>query len=240
MHHIFLFDLDMTLLDFHASEYIGLKTVVEAEGFEFDDELYGYFKARNKELWLELEKGTVSRTKLFETRFRLLYERCGADTSKIDLLKRNAEFISTMSRNGVAMDGAEGLLKKIRDNIKDAKVYIITNGAQINAEGRIRSTGLDKLIDGLFVSETMGVNKPAKEYFDIVFDKIGEPDARYMVIGDSLTSDMLGAKNAGLKSCWFMPEGDIDKAMTEYDITYKASSYDELYDILKSWASEDR
>ena len=87
MHHIFLFDLDMTLLDFHASEYIGLKTVVEAEGYEFNDELYGYFKAKNKELWLELEKGTVSRTELFETRFRLLYERCGADTSKIDLFQ---------------------------------------------------------------------------------------------------------------------------------------------------------
>ena len=237
MHHIFLFDLDMTLLDFHASEYIGLKTVVEAEGYEFNDELYGYFKAKNKELWLELEKGTVSRTELFETRFRLLYERCGADTSKIDLLKRNSEFISTMAGNGVAMDGAEDLLKKIRDNIKDSKTYIITNGAQINAEGRIRSTGLDKLIDGLFVSETMGVNKPSKEYFDIVFDKINEPEARYMVIGDSLTSDMLGAKNASLTSCWFMPVGDIDKAMTEYDIDYKASSYDELYDILKSWAS---
>ena len=237
MHHIFLFDLDMTLLDFHASEYIGLKTVVEAEGYEFNDELYGYFKAKNKELWLELEKGTVSRTELFETRFRLLYERCGADTSKIDLLKRNSEFISTMAGNGVAMDGAEDLLKKIRDNIKDSKTYIITNGAQINAEGRIRSTGLDKLIDGLFVSETMGVNKPSKEYFDIVFDKINEPEARYIVIGDSLTSDMLGAKNASLTSCWFMPVGDIDKAMTEYDIDYKASSYDELYDILKSWAS---
>ena len=237
MHHVFLFDLDMTLLDFHASEYIGLKTVVEAEGYEFNDELYGYFKAKNKELWLELEKGTVSRTELFETRFRLLYERCGADTSKIDLLKRNLEFISTMAGNGVAMDGAEDLLKKIRDNIKDSKTYIITNGAQINAEGRIRSTGLDKLIDGLFVSETMGVNKPSKEYFDMVLDSINEPEARYMVIGDSLTSDMLGAKNASLTSCWFMPVGDIDKAMTEYDIDYKASSYDELYDILKSWAS---
>ena len=237
MHHIFLFDLDMTLLDFHASEYIGLKTVVEAEGYEFNDELYGYFKAKNKELWLELEKGTVSRTELFETRFRLLYERCGADTSKIDLLKRNSEFISTMAGNGVAMDGAEDLLKKIRDNIKNSKTYIITNGAQINAEGRIRSTGLDKLIDGLFVSETMGVNKPSKEYFDMVLDSINEPDSRYMVIGDSLTSDMLGAENASLTSCWFMPEGDIDKAMTEYDIDYKASSYDELYDILKSWAS---
>lgn len=237
MHHIFLFDLDMTLLDFHASEYIGLKTVVEAEGYEFNDELYGYFKAKNKELWLELEKGTVSRTELFETRFRLLYERCGADTSKIDLLKRNSEFISTMAGNGVAMDGAEDLLKKIRDNIKDSKTYIITNGAQINAEGRIRSTGLDKLIDGLFVSETMGVNKPSKEYFDMVLDSINEHDSKYIVIGDSLTSDMLGAKNASLTSCWFMPVGDIDKAMTEYDIDYKASSYDELYDIIKSWAS---
>ena len=237
MHHIFLFDLDMTLLDFHASEYIGLKTVVEAEGYEFNDELYGFFKAKNKELWLELEKETVSRNELFESRFKLLYERCGADTSKIDLLKRNSEFISTMSQNGVAMDGAEDLLKKIRDNIKDSKIYIITNGAQINAKGRIRSTGLDKLIDGLFVSETMGVNKPSKEYFDMVLDSINEPDSRYMVIGDSLTSDMLGAKNASLTSCWFMPEGDIDKAMTEYDIDYKASSYDELYDILKCWAS---
>ena len=237
MHHVFLFDLDMTLLDFHASEYIGLKTVVEAEGYEFNDELYGYFKAKNKELWLELEKGTVSRTELFETRFRLLYERCGADTSKIDLLKRNSEFISTMAGNGVAMDGAEDLLKKIRDNIKDSKTYIITNGAQINAEGRIRSTGLDKLIDGLFVSETMGVNKPSKEYFDMVLDSINEHDSKYIVIGDSLTSDMLGAKNASLTSCWFMPVGDIDKAMTEYDIDYKASSYDELYDIIKSWAS---
>ena len=237
MHHIFLFDLDMTLLDFHASEYIGLKTVVEAEGFRFDDELYKYFKARNKELWLELEKGTISRTELFETRFRLLFERCGADVSRIDLVKKNGDFISTMAKNGVAMDGAEDFLKRIRENINDSKIYIITNGVQVNAEGRIKSIGLDKLIDDLFVSETIGANKPSKEYFDIVLDTINEPDSKYMVIGDSLTSDMLGAKNAGLDSCWFMPEGDIDKAMEEYDISYKASSFDELYDILKKWAS---
>ena len=81
-HHVFLFDLDQTLLDFHASEYKGLKIVVEAEGYEFNDDLYGYFKARNKELWLELEKGTISRTDLFKTRFRLLFEKCGADTAE--------------------------------------------------------------------------------------------------------------------------------------------------------------
>ena len=53
------------------------------------------------------------------------------------------------------------------------------------------------------------------------------------MIGDSLSSDMLGAKNASIDSVWFMPSGDIEKAMTEYDINYAASSFDELYLILE-------
>ena len=58
-----------------------------------------------------------------------------------------------------------------------------------------------------------------------------------IMIGDSLTSDMLGAKNAALQSVWFMPSGDVEKAMREYDIDYCASSFSELYGILQEWAS---
>ena len=236
MHNVFLFDLDQTLLDFHASEYKGLKIVVESEGYNFDDDLYRYFKARNKELWLELEKGTISRTDLFKTRFRLLFEKCGADTAGIDLLKINGNFISAMARNGVLMDGAVDLLRRIRGNIPDSRIYIITNGVQENADGRVKSTGIDRLIDGMFVSETLGADKPSVEYFDIVLNAINEPGQDCIVIGDSLTSDMLGAKNAGLTSCWFMPQGDIDQAMKEYDIDYFAASFGELYDVLERWS----
>ena len=264
MHHIFLFDLDQTLLDFHASEKKGLQIVVEAEGFRFSDDLYSYFKARNKELWLELEKGTISRTELFETRFRLLFEKCGADTMTMDLLRINDDFIRAMARNGVPMDGSLAFLKKLRDTIPDAKIYIVTNGVQMNAEGRIRSTGMDALIDGLFVSTTIGANKPSVEYFDIVLKMIGEEiggaEAKYIVIGDSLTSDMRGAKDAGLPSCWFVPEesgacgtltkgveqmaGDakpeeITRAMAQYVIDYIATSFDEMYEILREWADAD-
>ncbi|WP_026525868.1 MULTISPECIES: HAD-IA family hydrolase [unclassified Butyrivibrio] len=55
------------------------------------------------------------------------------------------------------------------------------------------------------------VNKPSVEYFDMVLDEIGEPRETCIVIGDSLTTDMLGAKNAGMISVWFMPAGDIEK-----------------------------
>lgn len=239
MHLNFLFDLDQTLLDFHASEYIGLKQIIESHGQTFTDELYQYFKKNNKELWIKYEKAIITRDQLFETRFRLLFEKCNVDTSNMDLLKINAEFINIMSHNGVLMKGALEFLKKLRNDIPNSKIIIITNGAKLNAEGRIKSTGLDAYYDDIFISEVIGVNKPSIEFFNIVMNSINEPKESCIVIGDSLSSDMQGAKNAGLTSCWFMPEGnvDIDKNMKDYDINYKASSFDELYDILKKWSN---
>ena len=236
-HHLnFLFDLDQTLLNFHASEYIALKIIVTQNGFDFSEELYEYFKAHNKELWLELEKQKITRNQLFETRFKLLFEKCGADTSKMDLLKINSDFINEMARNGVLMEGALDFVKKLCAEIKNARIYIITNGAVVNAQGRLESTGLNQYITETFVSEAMAYSKPSKEYFDIVLDKIGDPKESCIVIGDTLSSDMLGAKNAGLTSCWFMPQGDIEESMKEYDIDYKADNFEELFEVLKAWA----
>lgn len=237
MHHNLLFDLDQTLLDFHASEHLALKAVMEMNGLVFTEEDYGYFKHINKNLWLELEKGKISRTELFRSRFKALFEFCGFDTGKTDLLQINDDFIDRMSHNGILMDGVIGFLEKVTDKISDAEIYIITNGAEKNASGRIASSGLDKYIRKVFVSESMGTSKPSREYFDIVTTTIGDPAESYVVIGDSLTSDMLGAKNAGLTSCWFMPEGDIEEAKEEYDIDYTASSFDELFEVLLKWSA---
>ena len=85
----------------------------------------------------------------------------------------------------------------------------------------------------------MGVAKPSKAYFDICLKQIGEPKESCIVIGDSLSSDMLGAKNASLRSVWFMPAGDIDNAMRANEIDFCASSFDELYEILKRWAEAE-
>ena len=237
MHHNFLFDLDQTLLDFHASEYKALGIVLKANGLSFSDEIYRAFKAYNKSLWLELEKGTISRAELFTKRFQDVFRRCEGDTSGLDPLRINDDFIRTMSVNGVLMDGALEFVEKVKGNIPDARIYIASNGATINAKGRIASTGLDRYIDGLFISEDMGVTKPDAAFFDICLDRIGEPRSSCIMIGDSLSSDMLGAKNASLDSVWFMPSGNIEEAITAYEINYCASSFDELYGILNKRAS---
>ncbi len=236
MHHNFLFDLDQTLLDFHASEHKALGIVLGSNGLSYSDEIYRAFKEYNKSLWLELEKGTITRTELFTKRFRYVFTLYEGDSSNIDPLKINDDFIKTMSVNGVLMDGALEFVRKVKENIQDARIYIASNGATINAKGRMASTGLDRYIEELFISEDMGVTKPDPAFFNICFEKIGEPKSSCIMVGDSLSSDMLGAKNASIDSVWFMPSGDIEKAMQEYDINYYAYSYDELYSILKKWS----
>ena len=128
-------------------------------------------------------------------------------------------------------------LEKMKADIPDARIYIASNGVTINAKGRIVTTGLDRYIDGLFISEDLGVAKPDAAFFDLCLERIGEPKSSCIMIGDSLSSDMLGAKNASLDSVWFMPSGDIEAAMAAYDINYCASSFDELFEVLKRWSS---
>ena len=139
--------------------------------------------------------------------------------------------------NGVLMDGALEFVRKVKENIPDARIYIASNGATVNAKGRIASTGLDRYIDELFISEDMGITKPDAAFFDLCLNRIREPRSSCIMIGDSLSSDMLGAKNASLDSVWFMPYGNIEEAMTAYDINYCASSFDELYEILEKWSA---
>ena len=238
-HRNLLFDLDQTLLNFHASEHIALGLVLVSHGLNYSEDVYTYFKSYNKSLWLQLEKGIITRQELFRLRFTDIIRRCGGDPDVTDPMKVNSEFIETMSRNGVLMEGALEFIKRVKENIPDCRIWIASNGATINAKGRIESTGLDEYIDGLYISESMGVGKPSPGFFDYIFDDIGETRESAIMIGDSLTSDMLGAKNAGITSVWFMPEGDIESAVREYDIDYTASSFDELFEVLRKWSEAD-
>ena len=66
--------------------------------------------------------------------------------------------------------------------------------------GRLKSSGIEKYLQGVFISEEIGYNKPSIEYFEKCFSKI--PDFKKKntaIIGDSLSSDIQGGINAGIK-----------------------------------------
>lgn len=50
----------------------------------------------------------------------------------------------------------------------------------------------------------MGVNKPDEKFFEIIFQKIKNKDkSSILMVGDDLTTDIQGAINVGIDSCWF-------------------------------------
>ena len=81
-------------------------------------------------------------------------------------------------------------------------------------------------------SEELGYEKPAREYFDIVAERIPHFDReKTLLIGDSLSSDMRGGQNAGIDTCWFC-RSDEAKLPEGLTVTYTVRNAEELYALL--------
>ena len=77
----------------------------------------------------------------------------------------------------------------------------------------------------------LGVQKPLPAYFDKVCDALNVTDrSRVVMIGDSLSSDILGGNNAGIDTIWYNPKGAslTGKACP----TYTVYNYDEILSLL--------
>ena len=99
------------------------------------------------------------------------------------------------------MDGAEEMLKQLSGKYR---LFLVSNGTACVQKGRLESAGIAPYFEQIFISEELGVNKPDPRYFEACFERIDHFDrSRCIIVGDSLTSDILGGKNAGIATCWF-------------------------------------
>ena len=72
--------------------------------------------------------------------------------------------------------------------------------------GRLASAGIRPFFQEVFISQELGANKPDRAYFEKCFARIpGFDRNKAMIVGDSLTSDILGGQNAGIATCWVNP-----------------------------------
>ncbi len=197
-----LFDADNTLFDFNKCENEAFKLALSSVGIEYNDEIYTEYHEINDGLWKALEKGLTTRDELKVLRYKLLAEKTGMVSVDYKELAKNYE--NLLGKQFFEMDGAYELLKELSGKFE---IYVITNGITKIQNDRFSSSRLTSFIKKVFISEQMGVSKPSKEFFDKVICEIGDNDkSKYLVIGDSLSSDIDGAANSSLDSVWFTPE----------------------------------
>lgn len=223
--NIFL-DLDNTLLDFHLGEQIAISKTLSELGITPTESVVRRYMEINLSLWRALERGEVSRDGVIYGRFERLFSELGADFSPVEAQKRYQELLS---REHELMPGARDLLEKLRSCGK-YRLYIATNGIPAVQYPRIKDSGIYEYLDGIFISYELGYPKPRKEFFDGCAEKIGDySPAESIIVGDSLTSDILGGINAGMITCHYNRWGDkYDGIIPDYTI----NNLSELLEIL--------
>lgn len=214
-----LFDLDDTLFDFHKAEKIALTKTLVHFGIDPTEETLALYSTINAAHWKRLELGEISREEVKVGRYRELFETIGVEC---DPVKATAYYESMLAIGHYFMPGAPELIEEL---YRKYRLYIVSNGTAKVQEGRIGSSGIAKYMDGIFISQILGANKPDKQFFDICFAEI--PDfllSETVIIGDSLSSDIKGGINAGITTVWFNPKGIENDSDIKPDYTIKELS----------------
>ena len=222
-----LFDLDDTILDFKKAESVALQNTLRKLGVEPKPRILLRYSEINQDQWKLLELGEITRDELKPRRYQLLFEEFGLDCSP---KQAAAVYEQQLGIGHYFIDGAEEALQRLS---KIYRVYIVSNGTAVVQHSRIESSGIEKYISGLFISQEVGFNKPSPEFFSRVFGSISDfSKDETVIIGDSLSADIKGGITAGITTIWFNP----GNASNESDVVphYEIQKLCELDDLLKT------
>ncbi len=210
----FLFlDLDDTILDFQKAERLALAKTLEAFGLPPTDTVLARYHQINREHWERLERKELTREQVLVGRFAALFQEMGLSAEAEKVARAYEE---NLSQGHYFLPGAEEALKSLSQTYK---LYLASNGTARVQAGRLKSAGIIPYFQEIFVSEEMGYNKPDPAYFDACFARIpGFRKDRAMMVGDSLTSDILGGIQAGIATCWVNPHHKTGSTRPDYEI----------------------
>ena len=200
MYNILLLDLDDTILDFQKAERIALAKTIRDFGVEPTQEVLHRYHLINKWHWEQLELGNMTRQQILTGRFEKLFAELDVQADPVEV---QASYEKNLAIGHYFLPGAEEAVDQLS---RKYRLFLVSNGTASVQKGRMTSANLYRFFETVFVSQEIGYNKPSKAYFDACFARIPDFDPRNaLIVGDSLTSDILGGNNAGVDTCWVNP-----------------------------------
>ncbi len=194
-----LVDIDNTLLDFDKCSEDSMKRACEDFGIPFERSMFEVFKRTNDRLWLQIEQRTLTKERLFEIRWNLIFHELGV--RGVDGVEFEKQFHVYLNVSHIPVDGALSALEYLASRYR---VCAASNAVTSQQPLRLEKAGMLKYIERLFLSDKMGSPKPQREFFDICLAQLGDvrPDEMLM-LGDSLSADISGAAAYGIRTCWY-------------------------------------
>ena len=199
-----LWDVDGTLLDFAAAEKAAIQKLFGEFGLgECPDDMAARYSVLNDGYWKRLERGEITKAEVLVGRYRDFFSELGIDPALAEPF--NARYQIALGDTVVYRDDSLNLVKSLHGKVKQ---YVVSNGTVIAQTKKLERSHLGEWMDGIFLSEQLGAEKPSPRFFEQVFAALPDiPKEDMLIVGDSLTSDMQGGLNAGVPTCWYNPKG---------------------------------
>ena len=224
---VLLCDADNTIFDFNKAEENAFAIACASVGLEADEALLAIYSRINEALWKLLEQGGITQKVLRVRRFEEFLEAIGR--SDLDAQAMSEAFVDGLGRQSVPIDGAVEAIARWSAMLP---VIIVTNGIAKVQHGRMETSEVRHYIRGMVISEEVGAAKPDPRMLEVGMEMAGVADKRRaLMLGDSLSSDIAAAANAGVDACWYNPHGSENTK--KLPVRYEIRSLDEVDAILR-------
>lgn len=208
-----LIDIDDTLLDFKLCAKWSMLEAAKRMKLELPEDTFACFEKINSMLWKSMERKEITYDGIYGVRWNLVAYEIGI---VFDGDEFERHFLDCLAQSTIPVDGALEVLAYLSTKYN---IYAASNGPYMQQLSRMSLAGMDKYLSGYFISEKMGCSKPTKEFFDICFKETGVDSLEELImIGDSLSADINGAKDYGIKTCWFNKDGKNGAAKSDYTV----------------------
>jgi HAD superfamily hydrolase (TIGR01549 family) len=201
-----LIDIDDTLLDFDKCAAFSIARAEEKTGLFLPPDAFSTFKRINRELWDRLQAGEYDLDYLRSIRWNTMFEAMGVEGDGVEF---EYYFERALEKSAVPVDGAEDLLRRLSAKLP---VYAASNAPSGQQEERLRLAGMDGFFAGVFTSGDLGFSKPDPRFFDALLALLPYPPEALVMIGDSVSADVTGAKARGIRTVLFDPHGAFEPA----------------------------
>lgn len=223
-----LMDLDDTILDFHKAEQGALRKALIKIGVEPIPEVLQRYSEINESQWKRLERGELTQEQVKINRYKIFFAELGIDASPETVAK---EYEHNLAFEHELVDGALELLQQLSGRYR---LYAASNGTYEVQRQRIKDSGIAPYFNDFFISKKIGFHKPDPQFFAYCFSHI--PDFKKgetVMVGDSLSSDIQGGIQAGLKTVWYQNNPKVtDHGAVHPD--YRIYNLSELPELLET------
>lgn len=220
-----LLDADGTLFDFATAERLAFQKSLAEFGVPFQESLIVDYVEINKKMWAAFERKEIEKATLVVDRFKQLFEQYAINLNCSDF---NQRYLDRLADESKLYEGALAFCQKVAEK---CQVIIATNGVSHVQKKRLKHSGLSAIVSQVIVSEDAGYQKPDEGFFAYSFEKAGiDSKAETVIIGDSLSSDILGGLRYGITTVWYNPN-DLPNT-SSIQPHYTARSYEQVLQFL--------